>query len=136
MVYFAAGGLLTSARVNVVQLTVKLGGFALALPLALAAVGGWSTRSHGPQRGRRTYWTFWRGGPPGVMYLALLMPRSSSRRDCCRRVYGARDDRAVRLGVGLNALGLLLYAVVPGAARHHRARHGFPLCRRRTTPCR
>ena len=26
---------------------------------------------------------------------------------------GARDDRAVRLGVGLNALGLFLYAGVP-----------------------
>jgi SSS family solute:Na+ symporter len=28
-------------------------------------------------------------------------------------VYGARDDRTVRLGVGLNALCLLLYAFVP-----------------------
>src|SRR2546428_13618757 len=35
-VYFAAGGLLTSAWVNVVQLTVKLGGFAIALPMAIA----------------------------------------------------------------------------------------------------
>src|SRR4051812_36690336 len=42
-VYFTAGGLLTSAWVNVVQLTVKLTGFALALPLALSSVGGWST---------------------------------------------------------------------------------------------
>src|SRR5262245_28949319 len=33
-VYFTAGGLLTSAWVNVVQLTVKMAGFALALPLA------------------------------------------------------------------------------------------------------
>src|SRR5437016_5666393 len=41
-VYFAAGGLLTSAWVNVVQLTVKLTGFAVALPLALRAAGGWS----------------------------------------------------------------------------------------------
>src|SRR5205085_1087401 len=34
VVYFAAGGLLTSAWVNVVQLTVKMAGFAVALPLA------------------------------------------------------------------------------------------------------
>src|SRR5262245_46193184 len=40
-VYFMAGGLLTSARVNVVQLAVKLAGFAVAVPLALGAVGGW-----------------------------------------------------------------------------------------------
>ena len=30
-----------------------------------------------------------------------------------QKIYGARDDRAVRLGVGLNALGLALYAMVP-----------------------
>ena len=39
-VYFAAGGLLTSAWVNVVQLCVKLSGFAIALPLALARDNG------------------------------------------------------------------------------------------------
>ncbi len=30
-----------------------------------------------------------------------------------QKVFGARDDRAVRLGVGWNAVGLALYAVVP-----------------------
>jgi SSS family solute:Na+ symporter len=30
-----------------------------------------------------------------------------------QKIYGARDDRAVRLGVGLNAIALLLYAAVP-----------------------
>lgn len=40
-VYFAAGGLLTSAYVNVVQLTVKLVGFLIAIPFALSASGGW-----------------------------------------------------------------------------------------------
>jgi SSS family solute:Na+ symporter len=30
-----------------------------------------------------------------------------------QKVYGAREDRAVRLGVGLNAVCLLLYALVP-----------------------
>ena len=28
-------------------------------------------------------------------------------------IYGARDDRAVRVGVGLNALSLMLYAFIP-----------------------
>ena len=41
VVYFVAGGLLSSAWVNLVQLAVKLSGFAIALPLALATVGGW-----------------------------------------------------------------------------------------------
>ena len=30
-----------------------------------------------------------------------------------QKIYGARDDRAVRLGVGANAIGLTLYAMVP-----------------------
>ena len=30
-----------------------------------------------------------------------------------QKIYGARDDRAVRLGVGANAIGLAVYAMVP-----------------------
>lgn len=113
-VYFAAGGLLTSAWVNVAQLTVKLGGFALALPLAVAAVGGWDglmllrVQSDDP-----AYWTFWRAGTPGPMYLTLLVPAFIVSPGLLQKIFGARDDRAVRLGVGLNALGLFLYAGVP-----------------------
>jgi SSS family solute:Na+ symporter len=112
MVYFAAGGLMTSARVNVVQLAVKLGGFALALPLAVAAIGGWGavTQVRSSDAG---YWTFWRTGPPGVMYLALLTPSFVISPGLLQKVFGARDDRAVRIGVGLNALGLFAYAIVP-----------------------
>jgi SSS family solute:Na+ symporter len=112
VVYFAAGGLLTSARVNVVQLAVKLGGFVVAVPLALAGVGGWSVlgsvRASDP-----AYWTFWRSGPPGVMYLALVGPAFFLSPGLLQKAFGARDDRAVRVGVGLNALGLLAYAGVP-----------------------
>jgi solute:Na+ symporter, SSS family len=111
-VYFAAGGLLTTARVNVVQLAVKLAGFAMALPLAWSSVGGWpvvsSVRAPDP-----AYWTFWRPDTPGMMYLALLGPAFFLSPGLLQKAFGARDDRAVRVGVGLNALGLLLYAGVP-----------------------
>jgi solute:Na+ symporter, SSS family len=111
-VYFTAGGLLTSARVNVVQLVVKMAGFALALPLAVSAIGGWSAlaqvRAADPE-----YWTFWRAGPPGMMYLALQTPSFIVSPGLLQKVFGARDDRAVRVGVGLNALGLFAYAIVP-----------------------
>ena len=40
-VYFTAGGLLSSAWVNLVQVIVKAAGFALALPWALHHVAGW-----------------------------------------------------------------------------------------------
>lgn len=110
-VYFAAGGLLTSAWVNVVQLTVKLAGFAIALPLALSMAGGWSAlgavRADDP-----AYWSFWRSDA-SVAYLVLLVPAFIVSPGLLQKIFGARDDRAVRLGVGLNALGLFLYAGVP-----------------------
>ncbi len=110
-IYFTAGGLLTSAWVNVVQLTVKIVGFAIALPLALAAVGGWSTLA--ALQPTPDYWNFWSGGRSGLVYLAVLGPAFLVSPGLLQKIYGARDDRAVRLGVGLNALGLALYAMVP-----------------------
>jgi SSS family solute:Na+ symporter len=111
-VYFAAGGLLTAAWINVIQLTVKLAGFAIALPLAIAGAGGWRTvasvRAADP-----AFWTLWRTGPPGAIYLALLVPAFIVSPGLLQKIFGARDDRAVRVGVGLNALGLLLFAAVP-----------------------
>jgi SSS family solute:Na+ symporter len=111
-VYFAAGGLLTTAWVNVVQLTVKLVGFAVALPLALSMAGGWRALE-GVHADDPRYWTFWRADTPGLSYLALLVPAFIVSPGLLQKIFGARDDRAVRIGVGLNALGLLLYAGVP-----------------------
>jgi SSS family solute:Na+ symporter len=111
-VYFAAGGLLTSARVNVIQLAVKLAGFAVALPLAIGAIGGWEALGR-VRADDAAYWTFWRAGPPGLMYLAVLVPPFVISPGLLQKAFGARDDRAVRLGVGLNALGLFAYAIVP-----------------------
>jgi solute:Na+ symporter, SSS family len=110
--YFTAGGLLTSAWVNMVQLIVKLGGFAIALPLVLDKVGGFPALAL-VQPTDPDYWTFWRPGPPGVMLVALLAPAFIVSPGLLQKIFGARDDRAVRIGVGLNALGLLLYAGVP-----------------------
>src|SRR5262249_38385418 len=112
VIYFTAGGLLTSAWVNMVQLAVKLAGFAIALPLALHAAGGLDAiaalRPDNP-----SYWNPWHGGASGVMYLALLGPAFVVSPGLLQKIYGARDDRAVRLGVGWNAVGLLAYAGVP-----------------------
>jgi SSS family solute:Na+ symporter len=111
-VYFAAGGLLTSAWVNVVQLTVKLAGFAIALPLAFSSVGGWGgVTAVRPQDA--AYWTFFRPDSSGLMYLAVLGPAFVVSPGLLQKIFGARDDRAVRVGVGLNALGLFVFAGVP-----------------------
>jgi SSS family solute:Na+ symporter len=95
-----------------VQLTVKLAGFAIALPLALSGIGGWSV-VRAVQADNASYWNPWQGGASGWMYLALLGPAFIVSPGLLQKIYGARDDRAVRLGVGMNALGLLLYAGVP-----------------------
>jgi SSS family solute:Na+ symporter len=110
--YFASGGLWSSARVNVVQLAVKLGGFAVAVPLAIGALGGWTAVAH-VRSNDAAYWSFWRYGPPGLVYLATLAPSFMISPGLLQKVFGAKDDRSVRIGVGLNALGLLLYAAVP-----------------------
>jgi SSS family solute:Na+ symporter len=106
-----AGGLLTSARVNVVQLAVKIAGFAVAVPLVLDAAGGWSAVSQ-VRADDAAYWTFWRADV-AFGYFFAFAPAFVVSPGLLQKVLGARDDRAVRLGVGLNALGLLLYAGVP-----------------------
>jgi SSS family solute:Na+ symporter len=112
VIYFTAGGLLTSAWVNVVQLTVKLTGFAIALPLAIAAIGGWPAL-RAVRADDAAYWNLWRASTPGLMYVPLLTPAFIVSPGLLQKIFGARDDRAVRLGVGLNAAALLLYAIVP-----------------------
>jgi SSS family solute:Na+ symporter len=110
--YFAAGGLLTSAWVNLVQLVVLVVGFAIALPWALSAAGGWSAViAAAPSE--PDYFNFWRGGSSGLFYVALLVPAFIISPGLIQKVYGARDERTVRLGVGLSAVALLLFAAVP-----------------------
>lgn len=113
-IYFTAGGLLSSAWVNVVQSCVMFLGFAIAFPVALASIGGWESvvarTSADP-----AYWNFWSNGSSGWVYLALLGPAFIVSPGLLQKIFGARDDRAVRIGVGLNALVLLLFAIVPAA---------------------
>ena len=111
-VYFSTGGLLTAAWVNVVQLAVLLVGFALALPFALTAVGGWA-QVVDTTGGIDGYWNFWQGGSSGWFYLAMLGPAFIISPGLLQKIYGARDDQAVRVGVGLNAAALLAFAIVP-----------------------
>ena len=112
LIYFVAGGLLSSAWVNLVQLAVKLTGFALALVFALAVVGGWSGLAT-PTGVPATFTTF--TGPPGhaLATLALLVPAFIVSPGLVQKAYGAESARAVRIGVGINAVGLMLFAICP-----------------------
>jgi SSS family solute:Na+ symporter len=109
--YFTAGGLKSSVAVNVLQLCVKLVGFAVAVPLAVAAVGGVSGFHHAFPPG--PYWSAWSNGASGWMYVATFGPAFIVSPGILQKVYAARDDRAVRVGVGANAAVLLLFAAIP-----------------------
>lgn len=118
--YFAAGGLLSSAWVNLMQLVVLLAGFAVALPVALANAGGWDAVVAAVDAGTSTvpapgegFWSAWNNGGSGWRYLALLGPAFIISPGLLQKIFAARDDRAVRLGTGANALALLAFAFVP-----------------------
>ncbi|MCH7565358.1 MAG: sodium:solute symporter family protein, partial [Gemmatimonadetes bacterium] len=107
-----AGGLLTSAWVTLVQLVVLLVGFAVAVPWALSAVGGWeAVVAAAPPTG--DYLNFWQGGQSGWMYLALLAPAFVISPGLLQKAYGAIDERAIRVGLGAAGVALLLFAIAP-----------------------
>jgi SSS family solute:Na+ symporter len=120
--YFAAGGLKSSVAVNVVQLTVKLLGFAIAFPLALSLVGGLQgLHAALPDPAN---WNIVHNGASGWVYVPMLTPAFIVSPGLLQKVYGARDDRAVRIGVGVNAAVLLAFAAIPPAlGMIARARH-------------
>jgi SSS family solute:Na+ symporter len=109
--YFVTGGLRSAASVNILQLAVKLVGFAIATPVALAAAGGLDhvIAAH-PAASQ-----FLTSPKPeaGWPALFLLAPAFLISPGILQKVYGARDERAVRIGVGVNAIGLLLFAALP-----------------------
>ena len=108
--YFTLGGLLSSAWVNLVQLVVLLCGFAVTLPLALSGAGGWSAVAAALPAG---HLSFWQGGSSGWTLLALLGPAFVISPGLLQKVYGARDERAVRMAVAANAVALLIFAFIP-----------------------
>ncbi len=109
-VYFVAGGLLSSAYVNLVQLGVKLVGFALVTPLAVALAGGWPEIAADPSR-----LDLFAGGSPqsGWRLLFFLGPAFVVSPGLIQKAFGARDEQAVTKGIALNGLALLIFAALP-----------------------
>ena len=117
--YFTFGGLHAAARVNVLQLVVKLIGFSLALIYLLKASGGLENifsiaLSAKASSDAGIYPDFARPGMSAAWHdLAILAPSFVVSPGLLQKVFGARDERAVRVGVGFNAAGLLVFAMVP-----------------------
>ncbi|MDE2762716.1 MAG: sodium:solute symporter family protein [Gemmatimonadota bacterium] len=113
-VYFVAGGLLSSAWVNLVQLVVLTVGFLIAVPLAVGGAGGLSAVLESA-RAVPGHLDFMSNGSSGWTYLVLLAPAFIVSPGILQKIFGARDVRTVRVGVGACGVALMLFAVLPPA---------------------
>jgi len=112
--YFSAGGLLSSVGVSAVQLVVKFTGFAIAIPILLSAAGGLDAIAHTPDL-PDTFFNplFSAGANSGFTLLLLTGPNFVVSPGLIQKTYGAESARAVKLGVGANAIALLIFAFLP-----------------------
>jgi len=113
-IYFTAGGLLSSAWVNAVQLVVLIGGFMVALPIVLTNIGGIGAIAAAPAA-PDTYWDFWysAGAMSGWTMLILLGPGFVISPGLVQKAYGAESVRALKIGLGVAAVAQLLFSFFP-----------------------
>jgi SSS family solute:Na+ symporter len=113
-IYFVAGGLLSSAWVNLLQLIVLMAGFALAIPPVLTAIGGLSAIAAHPSLPAGFLDPFHTSGPvSGWKLLAVYGPAFMLSPGLVQKAYGARDERAVRMGIGAQGAFLLVFSFIP-----------------------
>lgn len=110
VVYFTAGGLMTTAWVNLIQLTVLIVGFLIAIPIAVGNAGGvQAVLAAAPtDPGFMNPLAF-----GGVIMFVILMPSFVVSPGLVQMGYAAKDGVSLRRGVGLQALALLAFAFVP-----------------------
>jgi solute:Na+ symporter, SSS family len=113
-IYFSAGGLLGSAWVNTLQLIVMLAGFLIALPFALESAGGLGALTHNAAAPPWFGDFFYSAGPlSGWTFLMLTGPSFIISPGLMQKAFGAKSESAVRTGIGLNAVVLMLFAFLP-----------------------
>ena len=110
VIYFTAGGLLTTAWVNLVQLSVLLVGFLVAIPIAVMNAGGveavLAAAPSNPEFMSPVAFA-------GIIMFVILMPSFVVSPGLVQMGYAAHDERSLRKGVALQALALLAFAFVP-----------------------
>lgn len=113
--YFAVGGLPGAARVNALQLVIKLIGFGLAFIYLGKSSSLFPTDGAGGLAGglAASNTSFFGDGVTPLKYFVLLAPSFIISPGLLQKIFGARDERAVRRGVALNAICLLAFAFVP-----------------------
>jgi SSS family solute:Na+ symporter len=120
IVYCTAGGLMASAFVNMFELAVTMSGLLLAVPFAIHAVGGWQhlhelvqAQKTSPAAADAMFNIVGVGPRQVIAWAAILIPSFMISPGLVQKVYGARDVKTVRLGVGMNSVGQAVFAFVP-----------------------
>ena len=110
--YFAAGGLLSGAMVNIVEVAVILAGFVVALPFVWNFSGGLEgIREH---VNNSSYFDFYGMGSTAIIgYMVMLIPSFFISPGLIGKVFAAKDERAIKIGTALNGLVQLIFAVIP-----------------------
>jgi SSS family solute:Na+ symporter len=117
--YCAVGGLASSAIVNIFELVVTMTGLLMSVIFAAHALGGWSgmtarlTQEFGNVRAAQLTTITGAGTKQILAYLAILTPSFICSPGLAQKLYGGKDARSVRIGIGLNSIAQLLFAFVP-----------------------
>lgn len=116
VVYYAAGGLWSSAVVNVVQLAVKAVAFPLALLAAGRVLGGLpALRAAGDAVSPNYFSPLSVGALGAVGYLGVLGTSFVISPGILQKAFGARDESAARRGLLLAGTGFAGFAFLPVA---------------------
>ncbi|MBQ6435930.1 MAG: sodium:solute symporter family protein [Synergistaceae bacterium] len=110
--YFAAGGLLSSAFVNILEVSVILIGFVIALPFVWNFSGGFETiKANIPDT---KYFDFFGMGSTAIIgYIVMLVPSFFISPGLIGKVFAAKDERSIKIGTSLNGLVQLIFAIIP-----------------------
>ncbi|MDR1731475.1 MAG: sodium:solute symporter family protein [Synergistaceae bacterium] len=118
--YFAAGGLLSAAVVNVVEVGVILAGFLVALPFVWSFVGGWEglvgkvSQNLTEASAQGDYFSMGGIGMTVIIgYLVMLIPSFFISPGLIGKVFGARSERAIKAGTAMNGVVQLVFAIIP-----------------------
>jgi solute:Na+ symporter, SSS family len=116
--YCAAGGLASSAVVNILELAVTMSGLLLSIPFALRSVGGWAAMhatiaSHAGAAAPAMFSITGAGLKPILAFASILIPSFIVSPGLVQKLYGARDAQTVRRGVALNSVAQALFAFAP-----------------------
>ena len=110
--YFAAGGLLSSAVVNIVEVAVILAGFVVAVPYVMSYAGGFDGVKSAVST-PKYFDAFGMGASAIIGYIVMLVPSFFISPGLIGKVFAAKDERSVKAGTALNGLVQLVFAVIP-----------------------